>query len=58
MNKPQHIENTWNTPYLFNAKELDEETGLYYQGMVGLRAEGKITTLPASYVPQIPLENR
>ena len=21
---------TWNTPYLFNAKELDEETGLYY----------------------------
>jgi hypothetical protein len=19
--------NTWNTPYLFNAKELDEETG-------------------------------
>jgi RHS repeat-associated protein len=22
--------NTWNTPYLFNAKELDEETGLYY----------------------------
>jgi RHS repeat-associated protein len=22
--------NTWNTPYLFNAKELDEETGNYY----------------------------
>ncbi len=22
--------NTWNTPYLFNGKELDEETGLYY----------------------------
>jgi len=22
--------NTWNTPFLFNAKELDEETGLYY----------------------------
>jgi RHS repeat-associated protein len=22
--------NKWNTPYLFNAKELDEETGLYY----------------------------
>ena len=21
--------NVWNTPYLFNAKELDEETGLY-----------------------------
>ena len=21
---------TWNTPYLFNGKELDEETGLYY----------------------------
>jgi len=24
--------NTWNSPYLFNAKELDEETGLYYYG--------------------------
>jgi RHS repeat-associated protein len=24
--------NTWNTPYFFNAKELDEETGLYYYG--------------------------
>lgn len=24
--------NTWNTPYLFNAKEYDEETGLYYYG--------------------------
>jgi RHS repeat-associated protein len=24
--------NTWNTPYLFNAKELDEDTGLYYYG--------------------------
>ena len=22
--------NSWNTPYLFNGKELDEETGLYY----------------------------
>ncbi|MCQ2230623.1 MAG: hypothetical protein MJZ30_02055 [Paludibacteraceae bacterium] len=22
----------WSTPYLFNAKELDEETGLYYYG--------------------------
>jgi len=22
----------WNSPYLFNAKELDEETGLYYYG--------------------------
>ena len=22
--------NTWNTPYLFNAKDLDEETGMYY----------------------------
>ena len=22
----------WNAPYLFNAKELDEETGLYYYG--------------------------
>ena len=26
--------NTWNTPYLFNAKEFDEETGLYYYGEV------------------------
>jgi len=24
--------NRWNTPYLFNAKELDEKTGLYYYG--------------------------
>ena len=24
--------NTWNTSYKFNAKELDEETGLYYYG--------------------------
>ncbi len=24
--------NTWNTPYLFNGKELDEETGLYMYG--------------------------
>lgn len=24
--------NTWNTPYLFNAKEYDEETGMYYYG--------------------------
>ena len=23
---------TQNTPYLFNSKELDEETGLYYYG--------------------------
>ena len=23
----------WNTPYLFNAKEFDEETGLYYYGV-------------------------
>lgn len=22
----------WNTPYLFNAKEFDEETGMYYYG--------------------------
>ena len=25
--------NTWNTPYLFNAKEFDEETGMYYYGV-------------------------
>ena len=24
--------NTWNTPYLFNVKEYDEETGMYYYG--------------------------
>lgn len=23
---------TWSTPYKFNGKELDEETGLYYYG--------------------------
>jgi RHS repeat-associated protein len=23
---------SWASPYLFNAKELDEETGLYYYG--------------------------
>ncbi|MEE0912509.1 MAG: RHS repeat-associated core domain-containing protein, partial [Paludibacteraceae bacterium] len=23
---------SWNSPYLFNSKELDEETGLYYYG--------------------------
>ena len=22
----------WNSPYLFNSKELDEETGFYYYG--------------------------
>ena len=22
----------WNSPYLFNSNELDEETGLYYYG--------------------------
>lgn len=24
--------NTWNTPYFFNAKEFDEKTGMYYYG--------------------------
>ena len=24
--------NIWNTPYLFNAKEFDEDTGMYYYG--------------------------
>lgn len=24
--------NVWNTPYLFNAKEFDDETGMYYYG--------------------------
>ena len=24
--------NIWITPYLFNAKEFDEETGMYYYG--------------------------
>ena len=23
---------TWNSPYLFNSKELDKETGFYYYG--------------------------
>ena len=26
----------------------------YYQGALGLKAEGRITTLPASYVPRVP----
>ncbi|MDH6356138.1 RHS repeat-associated protein, partial [Dysgonomonas sp. PH5-45] len=28
----ERYNNTWKTPFLFNAKELDEETGLYYYG--------------------------
>ena len=28
----EELNNIWNTPYLFNAKELDEETGMYYYG--------------------------
>ena len=24
--------NTWNTPYFFNAKDFDEEMGMYYYG--------------------------
>lgn len=29
---PKERNNRWNTPYLFNAKALDEETVLYYYG--------------------------
>lgn len=25
-------DNVWNMPYLFSAKEFDEETGMYYYG--------------------------
>jgi RHS repeat-associated protein len=28
----KEINNSWTGPYLFNSKELDEETGLYYYG--------------------------
>ena len=31
---------SWASPYLFNAKELDEETGLYYYGARYLNPAG------------------
>lgn len=48
-----------------NLKIVDNKAGIseyvvrgeavsHYQGMTGLKAEGRITTLPASYVPRIP----
>ncbi|WP_202946888.1 RHS repeat-associated core domain-containing protein [Nitritalea halalkaliphila] len=37
-----------------SAYVVSGEAVSHYQGMMGLRAEGRITTLPASYVPQIP----
>ncbi|MCH7534336.1 MAG: RHS repeat-associated core domain-containing protein, partial [Bacteroidetes bacterium] len=40
--------NTWRTPYLFNGKELDEETGLYYYGV---RYYDPITSVWASVDP-------
>ena len=42
--------NVWNTPYLFNAKEFDEETGMYYYGAryYGPRLSLWISTDPQS----------
>jgi RHS repeat-associated protein len=37
-----------------SAYVVQGEAVSHYQGVIGIRAEGKITTLPASYVPQIP----
>jgi hypothetical protein len=38
-----------------SAYVIQGEAVSYYQRMIGLKAEGRITTLPASYVPQMPL---
>ena len=58
---------TWNTPYKFNAKELDEETGLYYYGAryldprsslwisVDPLAEGKLWVSPYAYCLNNPV---
>ena len=37
-----------------SAYVVQGEAVSYYQSIVGLQAEGRITTLPASYAPQIP----
>jgi len=40
-----------------SAYVVQGEAVSYYQSLVGLKAEGKITTLPATYAPQIPFIN-
>ena len=59
----------WNTPYLFNAKEFDEETGLYYYGAryydprlslwmsVDLDWEKLIFSTPYCYTMNNPVNN-
>ena len=59
----------WNTPYLFNAKEFDEETGLYYYGAryydprlslwmsVDLEWEKLIFSTPYCYTMNNPVNN-
>ena len=61
--------NIWNTPYLFNAKEFDEETGLYYYGAryyeprislwisVDLDWERLIFSTPYCYTMNNPINN-
>ena len=61
--------NIWNTPYLFNAKEFDEETGLYYYGAryydprlslwisVDLDREKLIFSTPYCYTMNNPVNN-
>ncbi|MFV0483763.1 MAG: hypothetical protein ACK5MG_06685 [Bacteroidales bacterium] len=39
---------------LSSAYVVRGEAVSYYQGALGLKAEGRITTLPASYVPRVP----
>ncbi|MCE2497108.1 MAG: DUF2974 domain-containing protein [Flavobacteriales bacterium] len=38
-----------------SAYVVQGEAVSHYQSMAGLKAEGNITTLPATYVPQVPL---
>ena len=39
----------WNTPYLFNAKEFDEETGMYYYGARYYRPEAEFVDIYGSF---------
>ena len=51
--------NTWSSPYKFNGKELDEETGLYYYGAryynpqvsVWLSVDAMASKYPNSFAP-------
>ncbi len=57
--------NTWNTPFLFNGKEFDAETGLYYYGaryynprvsiFYGVDPLVKETMLPYAYAANNPI---